>query len=62
MGETPITLTLHGLTLAGIVFIGGMLLKQHKVWIRMKDRVNDLWSDRCHAKGERFVSLENGNK
>lgn len=62
MGETPITLTLHGLTLAGILFIVTMLLNQHKVWTRMKDRMNDLWQAYCSEKQIPYVPLDNGNK
>ena len=58
--ESPITLTIHGITLAGIVCIIGILLKQHKVWIRLKDRMNSLWRKHCKEIGEEYVPLENG--
>lgn len=62
MGEGPVTLTIHGVSLGLSILIVSILLKEHKVWTRMKDRVNQLWFDRCHSKGDRFVPLENGNK
>jgi hypothetical protein len=62
MGETPITLTLHGLTLAGMLFIIGILLHQHKVWTRMKDRVNNLWQEYCGEKDIPYVPLDNGSR
>lgn len=58
--EGPIVLSIHGLTLGGIVLILGLLLKQHKVWIRMKDRVNSMWRKHCHDNNEYFEPLENG--
>jgi hypothetical protein len=61
MSEGPLTLSLHGLTLGGIVMILGMLLKQHKVWVRLKDRVNTLWRKHCKETGDDFVPLENGH-
>ena len=62
MPESTLTLTIHGLTLGGIVLIVGLSLKQHRVWIRLKDRVNQLWYDRCHEKGDKYEPLENGNR
>jgi hypothetical protein len=62
MAEGPITLTIHGLTLSGIVVILGVLLKQHKVWVRLKDRVNSLWRKHCLDSGEYFEPLENGHR
>jgi hypothetical protein len=62
MGETPITLTLHGLTFGGIMLIAGILLHQHKVWTRMKDRLNDLWQEYCSEKKIPYVPLDNGSR
>lgn len=61
MNEGPIVISIHVATFAGIATILGLLLREHKVWIRMKDRVNQLWRDRCHAKNDDYVPLENGN-
>jgi hypothetical protein len=58
--ETPITLTLHGLTFGCVFAILGILLHQHKIWIRVKDRLDSLWAKRCEETGERFVPLDNG--
>lgn len=51
----------HGLTLVGIFGIGGMLLREHKVFVRMKDRLNTLWYHHCVEKKEPYVSLDNGH-
>ena len=59
--ESTLTITLHGVTLASTLTIIGILLKEHKVWIRMKDRLNQLWMDRCKAKGDDYVALGNGD-
>lgn len=58
--ESSFTLTLHGLTLAGIVVLLGFSASQHKVWVRMKDRINALWFKHCKDTGERFEPLDNG--
>jgi hypothetical protein len=60
--ETPITLSIHGITLAGIIGIFCLLLSEHKVWVRMKDRLNQLWKDRCVVHGDDYVPLENGHR
>lgn len=58
--ESPITVTIHIATLGGIVTILGVLLKQHKVWTRMKDRCNTLWAKHCMETKELFIPLDNG--
>jgi len=58
--ESGFTLTIHSLQLAVSVSILGLVLTQHKIWIRLKDRMNTLWSDRCKKTGDRYVPLENG--
>jgi hypothetical protein len=55
---TGIALNVAQLGVSSTVLI--VLLDQHKVWVRLKDRVNSLWSDRCEEKGERYVPLDNG--
>jgi len=60
--ETTLTLTIHGLTLAGIVTILGFLLKQHGVFVRAKDRLNSLWREYCDAHGTPYEPLENGRR
>jgi len=58
--EGPVTITLHAASFGGIIFIAGILLREHKVWIRIKDRINQLWKDRCDERGDNYVPLENG--
>ena len=43
-----------------MVSIGVWLLKKHTIWLRIKDRLNDLWWDRCAERQERYTPLENG--
>lgn len=62
MGETPITLTLHGVTLGAVLIMLGMMFKQHRVWTRLKDRVNTMWFHHCVKSGDHYESLDNGNK
>lgn len=62
MGETPITLTMHGVTLGAVLLILGLMFKQHSVWVRMKDRLNTLWRKHCIEKGDEYVPLDNGHK
>lgn len=61
MNEGPVTISLHVATLVGIFGVLGILLNQHKVWIRMKDRLNTLWKEHCKQTGEDFVRLDNGH-
>jgi len=61
MPETAITLTLHGVTTGGVLLLLGIALKQHKVWVRMKDRMNSLWRSYCKEHDEHYVPLENGH-
>jgi hypothetical protein len=47
-------------TLGGILLVCGILLRNHKIIIRAKDRLNDLWWDRCTQRRELYTPLENG--
>jgi hypothetical protein len=60
MGESPLTISVHGLTLAGILGIFAILFKQHKIWVRMKDRIDALWQDFCEAHDIPYKPIENG--
>jgi len=61
MTENVLTVTFHGITTGGVVLILGIMLKQHKIWTRMKDRLNILWRKHCKDTGDYFEPLENGN-
>lgn len=68
MQETPVTITIHGIQLAidgGILALGiryaGPLLRQYKIWSRMKERMNTLWWKHCKETGDRFETVENGH-
>lgn len=58
--ETPLTLTIHGVTLGAILLVLGLLLKEHTAWTRLKDGVNKLCFKNCSETGRRFESLDNG--
>ena len=50
----------HYISAGGVVTIIAYGLWYHKIWVRMKDRVNDLWADYCEKKRIPFRPLENG--
>jgi hypothetical protein len=56
--ETPLTLTLHVAQIGSTLMVLGVVLNQHKVWIRVKDRLNTLWAKHCKETGDKFVSLD----
>ncbi len=58
--ESGLTLTFHGVQLAVSISVLGLVLTQHKIWIRLKDRVNTLWGKHCDETGDKYVPLENG--
>jgi len=67
MNETGFTLLEHHLTFgaimtmwASMVGAGVWILNKHKVWLNIKNRLNDLWWDRCAIRQERYTPLENG--
>lgn len=60
--ESFATQIAHWLTLTGVCTIIGMLVHQHKVWVRMKDRINTLWYHHCVTKSEPYVPLDNGRR
>lgn len=59
--ESTFTLIEHHATFGIVAFIALALLRQHKVYIRMKDRLNTLWRDRCRLKDDDYTPLENGH-
>ena len=61
MPETTLTIAFHGVTAGGILAILAILLKQHKVWVRMKDRMNSMWRAYCKEHDQDYVPLENGH-
>jgi hypothetical protein len=60
MNETPITITLHLATLAGVVGLLGVALREHGVWVRMKERLNTLWAKDCKSTGAPYEPVEGG--
>jgi len=59
--ESGLTLTVHGLTLGGILAILGLMFHQHKIWVRMKDWVNELRREYCERHDIPFTPLDNGH-
>lgn len=49
--------TLWGLMVSFVVW----LFNKHKILLRLKDRLNDLWWDRCGFRQDRYTPLENGS-
>ena len=60
--ETGFTLTLHGLTFGCVLTILFLMLNQHKIWVRMKDRINSLWKEYCTAHEIDFTRLDENGK
>ena len=48
----------HGLSLATTVAILTILLNQHKIWVRLKDRVNDMWADYCASHDIPYTKID----
>lgn len=59
-GEGGWATAFHGVSLAASVAMLGLLLNQHKIWVRMKDRLDELWRRHCKVTGDDFKPLENG--
>lgn len=51
----------HHLNLGTSLVILGFLVTQHKIWVRMKDRLNQLWRRHCQTTGDEYTPLENGH-
>jgi hypothetical protein len=58
--ESALTLTIHGVQLTATLTVLGLVFTQHKIWVRLKDRVNTLWGKHCEKTGDPYVPLENG--
>jgi hypothetical protein len=58
--ESGLTLAFHGVQLTVSIAVLGIVLNQHKVWVRMKDRINSLWYKHCKETGDRYTPLDNG--
>lgn len=61
MNETWITLAEHHISTAFILSVCGFVFTKHRLYTRAKDRLNDLWWDRCGAKQEPYTPVENGS-
>jgi len=57
-----IVLGISALSAAGVFTLIGFALKQHKIFVRIKERLDHVWSDYCHKHKIRFVPLENGHE
>lgn len=60
ISEGVLATAFHGVSLGTSIVMLGLLLNQHKVWVRMKDRLNQLWRRHCNANGDEYTPLENG--
>ncbi len=59
-GTDMLDTILHSLTLAGTVAILMLMLREHKIYIRIKDRLNTLWYHHCKEKGDPYTPIDNG--
>lgn len=53
---------LKHITLAGVILIGSLLAKDHKIWVRMTDQVDSMWKEFCDKHSIQYKSLRNGTK
>jgi hypothetical protein len=60
VNENWFTQVEHHISLAAILTICGVFLKNHKLVIKAKERLNDLWWDRCASRQEPYTPVENG--
>lgn len=60
MHENAATIGVHIATLVGIIGLLGVALKQHTVWVRMKDRINTLWQRHCVKTSQQYEPVEGG--
>ena len=67
--ESGLAVTFHSVTLvvgvaqiALMLKIGAPVLRELKIYGRMKERVNQLWRRHCAQTGDEFVPLENGKR
>jgi hypothetical protein len=58
--ETLASQIAHWAGTAGTFAILTILVKQHTIWVRLKDRLNTLWRKHCRETGQDYVPLDNG--
>lgn len=62
-GESEVTIAFHGIQLGVSLGTLYFIFQQHKIWIRMKDRINEMYVDFCEKHGLKFKPLDaNGGK
>ena len=47
-------------TLTAVLAVLGFTFAQHKIWVRMQDRLNAVWHEYCDRHNIPFEKLENG--
>jgi len=60
LGEGTVSLALHGLSFTATLMVLGIIAREHKIWVRMRDRLNTLWWRHCQTTGDKYDPLENG--
>lgn len=60
MTETLLTAIEHHVSFAAILAILGYVVKEGKIYGRIKERMNSLWFDYCGQKQQLYTPLENG--
>ena len=61
MIETWFTQLEHHISFGFIVVVSTAFLKNHRLIIRAKERLNVLWRDRCGITREGYTPVENGS-
>lgn len=46
-------------SIAQLLLIGGFILHQNTIWVRVKDRLNMLYKEYCEKHGIPYISLDN---
>ena len=54
-------IVLNVATLASVLAGISLVLRQHKIWVRMKERLNTLWFYHCKASGDPYAPLDNSS-
>jgi hypothetical protein len=60
MQETWYTAIEHHVNLVAVLTILGFLAREHKVYGRMKERMNELWFNYCGERQKLYSPVENG--
>lgn len=60
MVETWLSQLEHHFTAAVMLTVAGVVLKEYKVYGRIKERMNELWFNYCGERQKLYTPVENG--